>query len=293
MYKFISGFSDEIDANFDKQLQSLNQLNLAYLSIRGIDDKNIADFDLISFNDYIKPKLDKYKISISSLGSPIGKIEVDDESSFYNQKKILENLCQICNENGIKYIRIFSFYIPKGKNHDAYKDIVISKLRQFIDIANKYNVMLIHENEKGIYGDTPDRCKTLAENLFSENFGLIFDFANYVQVGVDTIDAYKILQKYIVYIHIKDAKYDNEQNVVAGTGDGNIERILKDLFKNGYNGFLTLEPHLVKFASLQSLEKESVENIIKEDLAENGFEGYKMQLNALNNIIKKIIEEVQ
>lgn len=288
MYKFISGFSDEIDANLDKQLQSLNKLNLAYLSIRGIDDKNIADFDLISFNDYIKPKLDKYKISISSLGSPIGKIEVDDESSFYNQKKILENLCQICNENGIKYIRIFSFYIPKGKNHDSYKDIVISKLRQFIDIANKYNVMLIHENEKGIYGDTPDRCKILAENLFSKNFGLIFDFANYVQVGVNTIDAYKKLKEYLVYIHIKDAKYDNLQNVVAGTGDGNIEKILKDLFENGYNGFLTLEPHLVKFDSLQSLEKENADNIIKEDLVESGFEGYEMQLIALNNILKKI-----
>lgn len=289
MYKKISGFSDEIDSNFDVQLKSLNLLKLNYLSIRGVNDKNIADFDFEAFNDYIKPKLEEYNIKISSIGSPIGKIEVEDEEAFEKQKKILENLCKICNDNKIKFIRIFSFYIPKGKSADDYKEIVLKKLKDLISIAKKYNVKLIHENEKGIYGDIPERCKLLAENLFSENFALIFDFANFVQVGVDTIKAYEMLKQYLVYIHVKDARYEDGQNVVAGTGAGNIEIILKDLFSNGYNGFLTLEPHLTKFASLQYLEKENPKDIIKEDLVDNGFIGYKVQLNALNKILEKIV----
>ena len=174
------------------------------------------------------------------------------------------------------------------KDPNDYKDIVITKMKKFVEIAEKYNVILLHENEKDIYGDVPERCLTLYKELNSDNFKLIFDFANFVQVDANTWEAYQLLKDYIEYIHIKDAKKDNSQNVVCGTGDGQIERILKEEFNKGYDGFLTLEPHLVKFDELKNLELEDAKQVIKEDLAENGFEGYKMQLNALNEILERI-----
>ena len=290
-YKKISGFSDEIDSSLKVQLESLNKLNISYMSIRGVGEKNIGDYDLESFNREVQPLLDEYNIRISSIGSPIGKIEIDDEEAFENQKTVLENLCQICKDKDIKYIRMFSFYMPEGKDPNGYKDEVLKKLKVFIDIANKYDVVLVHENEKDIFGDNIERCKVLAENLYGDNFGLIFDFANFVQVGEDTLKAYEVLKDYVLYIHIKDAKYETNQNVVAGTGDGNIYEILKEEFNKGYDGFITLEPHLVQFDSLKDLEKDSVDEVIKENLAKDGFDGFRLQLNAVNEILKNIEED--
>ena len=54
-----------------------------------------------------------------------------------------------------------------------------------------------------------------------------------------------------------------------------------------YTGFLTLEPHLVLFDSLQSLETTDAKNIIRENKYKNGAEGYAAQYHALCDILAK------
>ena len=51
---------------------------------------------------------------------------------------------------------------------------------------------------------------------------------------------------------------------------------------------MTLEPQLVLFASLQSLETEDAANIIKKNKAKDGAEGYAMQYHALREILDAI-----
>ena len=38
----ISGFSDEISSDFDTQLEVVSKLGMRYISLRGIDGKNIG-----------------------------------------------------------------------------------------------------------------------------------------------------------------------------------------------------------------------------------------------------------
>ncbi len=288
----VSGFSDEISSDFIEQLEHVTKLGMSYISIRGVDKRNINDYTIEEINDYVKPTLEKYKVSISSIGSPIGKVFIDDEEGFIKQKEDLHRLCEIANILGTKYIRIFSFYIPKDEGADAYRDNVISKLKEYVAIAAKYDVILLHENEKDIFGDTDVRCLEILKGVNSSYFKAIFDFANFVQVNVETLPAYKLLESEIVYIHIKDAVFDLNENVLCGTGDGNIKEILKDLISKGYQGFLTLEPHLVMFDSLQDLELEAAEDVIKADKAKDGAEGYQMQYDALLEILKEIEGEI-
>lgn len=95
-----------------------------------------------------------------------------------------------------------------------------------------------------------------------------------------------MLQPYIEYIHIKDAVSTDNENVVCGTGEGKIRELLtRAIMEEGYEGFLTLEPHLVLFDSLQSLETTDAANIIKENKAKDGAEGYAMQYRALREIL--------
>lgn len=284
----VSGFSDEISSNFDIQLSTVKDLGMEYISIRGVNEKNFSEYSIGEVNEYIKPKLDEYGIKVSSIGSPIGKVLIDDEEGFEKQVELLEKLCKMANILDCKYIRIFSFYIPEGKNPEDFKDEVIKKLKVFIKIAEKYDIVLLHENEKDIYGDIGSRCLTIFEEVGSDNFKGIFDFANFVQCMEDTRACYDLLKDHIVYYHIKDAVKEDKENVVCGTGQGKIEEILNDAIKNGYQGFLTLEPHLVLFDSLKDLELEDVNNIIKKDKGLDGKSAYALQYNSLLNILKSI-----
>ncbi|MFK9095103.1 sugar phosphate isomerase/epimerase family protein [Bacillus salipaludis] len=284
----ISGFSDEISSDFDTQLEVVSNLGMRYLSLRGIDGKNIGDFTVEEFKEKVQPRLQKAGIGVSSIGSPIGKVFINDEEGFAKQKEMLETLCQISNLLDCKYIRIFSFYIPKEDNPDTYRDEVIHKIKEYAAIAEKYNVILLHENEKDIFGDIGRRCYEILTEVKSLSFKAIFDFANFVQCGEDTQECYDFLKDEVVYIHIKDAVTIDNQNVVCGTGEGKIPELLSQFIKAGYKGFLTLEPHLVLFDSLKDLELEDAADIIKDNNGLDGAGGYKLQYEALLEILNKI-----
>lgn len=287
----ISGFADEIDEDLDKQLTVVKKLGMQYISLRSAYGKNIASHTMEELEDIILPKLQEYDIKVSSIGSPIGKIFADDEEAFVKQMADLERLCKMANRLDCKYIRIFSFYIPREESAFSYRESILEKLSKFLEIAKKYKIILIHENEKDIYGDTYERCLDMMQYFSSANLKLAFDFANFVQCKEDIRKAYEALQSHISYIHIKDALYESGDTVVVGRGDGKVKEILSDIVAKGYRGFLTLEPHLAIFKGLEALELKSVEDIIKKDLASSGEEAYAWQYEALNGILSEIEKE--
>ena len=285
----ISGFSDEIDKCFDTQLKTVTNLGMEYICLRSADGKGIAEYTLKDFKASLMPQLEKYNVKVSSLGSPIGKIKIDDEEGFQKQLAQLDTLCRIAKEVNCRYIRVFSFYIPEGDDFSKYSSEVIRKLSIFVEIAKKYEITLIHENEKDIYGDLKERCLEILKAINSPYFKAAFDFANFVQCGEDTKVCYELLKDFVAYIHIKDAVSSDNDNVPCGTGEGKIEEILRQAIKeNGYEGFLTLEPHLVIFDSLKDLEIKDTSEIIKEAKAKDGADGYRIQYEALTNILNNI-----
>ncbi len=285
----ISGFSDEIDKCFDTQLKTATTLGMDHICLRSADGKGIAEYTLEEFKSALMPQLDKYNVKVSSLGSPIGKVKIDDEEGFKKQLEQLHTLCQIAKEVNCKYIRVFSFYIPEGDDFTKYTSEVIRKLTQFVDIAAQYEIVLIHENEKDIYGDIKERCLEILSTINSPYFKAAFDFANFVQCGEDTKVCYDLLKDFVAYIHIKDAVSSDNDNVPCGTGEGKIAEILRQAIKEeGYEGFLTLEPHLVIFDSLKDLEIKDTSEIIKEAKAKDGADGYRIQYEALTNILNNI-----
>ena len=201
----ISGFADEISSDFNKQLETVTDLGMHYISLRSADGKGIADYTAEEVKETLLPKLERAGVKVSSLGSPIGKVGIRDEEGFAKQLIQLDALCQICKVLDCKYIRMFSFYMPEGEKPEDYRDEVIEKLKKFIEIARKYQVVLIHENEKDIYGDIGSRCKDLMDTLGEDCFKSAFDFANFVQCGEDTKACWELLKSSVAYIHIKDA----------------------------------------------------------------------------------------
>ncbi|GMA65004.1 xylose isomerase [Alicyclobacillus fastidiosus] len=148
---------------------------------------------------------------------------------------------------GTKCIRIFSFFIPTGHNAGDYRDEVLRRLTQLAERAAHSGLVLLHENEKEIYGDEAERCLDIMRELHSDNFKFAFDPANFVQCGVKPFsEAFPLLRPYIEYIHIKDAVFEGRRVVPAGQGDGEVKQILQAMFVNGYDGVLSIEPHLAQ-----------------------------------------------
>lgn len=283
----ISGFADEIDANLDCQLTKLRELGMGYLSLRGADGKNIADYTLREAEESLLPRLKVAGVGVSSLGSPIGKIDLNDEAGFARQLGQLDTLCQIARLLDCRYIRIFSFYVS-ADGADKHLTAVAEKVGRFAEVAGRYGVMLLLENEKGVFGDTAARCRALLDAVGSPSCAAAFDFANFVQCGEDTWLCWELLKENVAYIHIKDAVSTSEKNVLCGTGEGKIREILRRAVKDeGYGGFLTLEPHLAVFDGLNALERGDGGAVIGDNGVKDGAEGFALQYHTLCDILRE------
>ena len=232
----ISGFADEIAQDLTTQLENLKKLDMHYMEMRGVDGNNLI-FHTPEKVKEIKERLDESGVALSALGSPLGKIGIDDP--FEKHFEEFKGAVEIAHKMDCRNIRMFSFYVPEGKGKE-YKSKVFDRLGQFADYAKANNVVLLHENEKGIYGEKAAECKEIMDAFRGEHFKAIFDFANFIQADQDTLEAYELLKEDIAYIHVKDAIKGTGQVVPAGMGDGNVEAILKKLYANGFQGYLSL-----------------------------------------------------
>src|SRR6185437_1291682 len=183
-------------------------------------------------------------VSVSAIGSPIGKIGIGD--AFEPEKDRLRRIADVAHELGTSLVRVFSFFIPAGEPPERYRQQVIDRLAELTEIAAASGLVLAHENEKLIYGDTPQRCAAdLITAIDSPALRATFDAANFVQCGVRPhSEGYDLLRPHLEYVQIKDAIAATGQVVPAGKGDGEVRETLAALASEGFDGYLSLEPHL-------------------------------------------------
>lgn len=237
----LTGFADEIDADAQVQIETLLETGVKFLELRGVGGKGVLDLDAGEVAAF-KRDLDAAGIGVSSIGSPIGKVQVraNLQAHFARFETALERAQQF----DTSYIRVFSFY-HEGEEAGNCRDEVLAFFRRMADCAMAAGCTLLHENESRIYGDVPERCADLIEAVNSPALRAAFDPANFVQVGVNPLDtAWPLLAQHTEYFHIKDALAATRAVVPAGYGDGGIESILRQALEHGFDGFLSLEPHL-------------------------------------------------
>ena len=285
MYQFtLSGFADEIHPNLDVQMEALKKLHISYIEMRGVNGKNLSDCTLEEASA-IKKELDSNGFALSSIGSPIGKTKITEDFEPHFQKFL--HVLKLAKVMDVRYIRLFSFYVEDGE-WDKYHDEVFARMKRMVEAAKEAGVTLLHENEKHIYGDTPERCLELMKAFYNDGLRAVFDPANFIQCGVETYPhAYQMLKPYIAYMHIKDAKMATGDVVPAGQGDGNVPKILEDLAKSGYQGFLSLEPHLTDFVGFAALE-EMEEGEQKKESRNKGEACFALATHALRKILDGI-----
>lgn len=244
----LAAFADEASTSFEGQIAALKRNGIGYIEVRGLDGTNIGDITREQAMEYAK-RLSAEDIKVWSIGSPIGKVKISDDLNAHLEK--LRHICGLANIFGAQRIRMFSFF-------EAYNDeeTVISTLKKMVEIANEYNVMLCHENEKLIYGDTLERVTEIAEKV--PGLRLVYDPANYIEVGELPEKTLPALVGSSEYFHIKDVIAETGELVPAGEGDGEIAKLIEMI--GNEDKVLTLEPHLMIFDGYAQIDSTEMKN---------------------------------
>ena len=275
----LCAFADEADDALAGQIKAMQENGIGYLELRTSEKKNVTKFTNDEVKAYNK-QLDDAGIKVWSIGSPIGKVKITDD--FNVDLDLCKRTVEIANMFDAKSIRMFSFYSTNGEAQ--YRDEVMERLSKYVEAARGSGVTLCHENEKGIYGDNAARCLEIHKAV--PGLKSVFDPANFVQVGQDTLEAWDMLEPYVFYGHIKDSLADGSI-VPPGKGLGHIPEYLPKFVAKGCN-VLTLESHLSVFSALKSLEEEGEESKIGLYKFASKRDAFDCAVNSLKDIIKEI-----
>lgn len=240
----ISAFADEIDPDLDVQMDVCESHGLRHIDVRSIDNLNVSKFTDAQARQYAR-RLSDRGFAVPCIGSPLGKIRIDEDLQAHLD--LTRRCCEIANIFAAPCVRVFSFYGPADGDISEHRSAVMDTLAEMASIGADCGVVLLHENEKAIYGATPERVKDIFTAVRSEAFKGIFDPANFIEEGLDPLaDAWRQgLAELTAHFHIKDkAAREAPTCVPAGEGLGKIPQILADARRRGFDGCLTLEPHM-------------------------------------------------
>lgn len=287
MARFLfSAFADEASKDIHEQIAACKENGITHIELRGVGGKNISDFSVEEAKE-LKKILDDNGIGVSSIGSHYGKICIDDD--FAPHFESFKNTVEVADILETEYIRIFSFYIDEDEKPEDYRDEVLARVGAMAKYAKSQGITCCHENERGIYGNVPERCLDMLTEL-KGFLGGIFDPANFIMDGVDTLAAYDMLEPYIDYMHIKDALAEERIIVPAGEGDGHIEEILRRFAHKDGPRFLSVEPHLKVFDGLKALEKTGD---VAEKMRRFSYPSNRESFAAACSALRKLAEKVQ
>lgn len=278
----LSAFADEVSSDFTKQLDYLKSRDISYIEPRNINGTGVAAITLEEAKN-AKKMLDDYKIGVSSVGSPIGKISVEDD--FADHIRLFEHVMDIAEIFETKNIRMFSFFYPKDTDVHTHRAAVLARLEILLELAEKRGLTLCHENEKAIYGEAPEDCLELMKH-FDGRLKSVLDMGNFAFCQKDPMKGYEYLAPYIEYIHIKDAFYDT-RIVPAGQGEGKVFEILSAYNKyTDKDTFLTMEPHLTVFDGLNKLS--NLDDIKVQNAYATPEEAFDTAVAALRGILARL-----
>ena len=269
----LSAFADEADSLLEGQIEALKRNGIEYIELRGINGVNIAKISLEDARLY-KKQLDENGIRVWSIGSPLGKVDIDCD--FKEYKDTVAHVCRLAQIFDTKRIRIFSFFNSADKEQE-----VCFRLCEMVKIAADFGVELCHENEKLIFGDTVERVLKLGEQV--NGLKLVYDPANFIEVGEDPERALDSLHSLTDYFHIKDVIKESGELVPAGYGDGRIAELIARIPPDREK-VLTVEPHLAVFEGYSEIDKSEMKNKFS-------FESNNEAFDTAVSALKKLLSE--
>ena len=282
----LSGFADEAanQKTAVQQFAAFAALGLQYYSIRFIDvGSGIKNVMKLTKSEIAKVRnlQNEYELNVSSIGSPIGKVKLQDiddgtKNAYIPFKQYLardvKKACELAHAFEAKLIRGFSFYHPKGTDPREHLPQAVDQLGQIAETCHRSDLTFGLEVEANLVGSNGHLLAEIHRQVNHPAIVLIFDAANVITQGyspAEVFEQYSAMRPGLGWLHIKDycepqattkGGHVDEESLwnfaPADIGDSAHEAILRDfsrilpalerkLRRRGIPGvFLDLEPHV-------------------------------------------------
>jgi sugar phosphate isomerase/epimerase len=256
---FFSGIADEASPQLARQLQAHKDLGWQHIEIRNIEGSNLTDLSDEAF-EATASEIEASGIRVSCFASQLANwarpVSGDFEVDVAELKRAVPRMKRLQT----LFIRCMSYPNSDPPLSDTdWRREAVRRLQGLARIAEEGGVTLVHENCNGWGGQGPQQTLDLLSDVGSEHLKLVFDTGNPIQYGQDSWEYYQSVRDQVIYVHIKDYKLGSdggEVAVFAGEGKGAVRRILTDLLERGYDGGISIEPHITSVIHLAQEAKD-------------------------------------
>ncbi len=256
---YLTGFADEAADSLTDQIEITKTLGWENIESRNIDGINIHDIPENKF-DLVCRELEEKEVMINCFGSTVSNWGVQITAPFEGTLEKVSRAIPRMQKLGTKLIRIMSYARLKDASGsleaDQMEEERFRRLRIITDLFLDAGITPVHENCMNYGGMGWSYTLKMLKNV--PGLKLVFDTGNPV-ANIDysadvsnqmqsSWEFYQKVKRHVEYIHIKDGVYNNSKNDLdycfPGEGDGDVKKIIKDLLDSGYNGGISMEPHM-------------------------------------------------
>jgi len=256
---YLTGIGDEAGNSLETQIRAAKELGWTTLEIRnaqveGFPNGNLHDIPDAAF-DLAAAKLQAAGIGVCCFGSAIAnwgkKIDQPFDSSLAEARRAIPRMQRL----GTKYVRIMSFAVREG-SEDQLEEERFRRLRELTRMFLEAGLQPVHENCMNYGGMGWSYALKLLESV--PGLKWVFDTGNPLFNAdrtkpqpwprQDPWEFYVKVKPFIEHVHVKDAIWDSSKKeptyTMPGEGHGRVKDILRDLIDSGYQGGVSIEPHV-------------------------------------------------
>ncbi len=255
---YLTGFADEAGMALETQIRVTRELGWRHLEARkvqvpGFEPDWIHDLPETAFAR-LADTLAAAGVSVNCFGSAIGNWSKRVADPFETTLAEIARAIPRMQRLGTRLVRIMSYAVGPGDDHQEPE-----RFRRLREIQRRFadaGLTPVHENCMNYGGMGWPFTLRLLEHV--PGLRLCFDTGNPVFSDdrrrpppcpkQSSWDFYAHVREHIAYVHVKDGRFDAAAGravyTFPGDGDGDVQRILADLLRRGYDGGISIEPHL-------------------------------------------------
>ncbi|MBN1675394.1 MAG: sugar phosphate isomerase/epimerase [Kiritimatiellae bacterium] len=239
----ICGIADEAGQPIDVQIKAHKELGWDMIELRQVDNTNVTELTDKEF-DKVYAALTEAGIKVPSFASPLCNWARPITTDFSVDVEELKRAIPRMQRLGAKTIRIMSYTNVKENpwSQADWKKEVVRRIKELARMAGDGGITLAHENCHGWAGQSPDTMVELIKSVDSPHLKLLLDTGNFSGKRGESWAMYEKIRPHIAYVHMKDR--NEEKATFPGEGNSEVKRIAKALIDSGYDGIMSIEPHI-------------------------------------------------
>ena len=255
----LTGIGDEAGNSIGAQIRAAQELGWRHLEMRGVEVAGFPKANLHEIPDKafetVVAKLQEAGISVYCFGSTVMNWAKTVHDPFEITLGEVRRCIPRMQRLGTKFARIMSF--KPGDDEERIPPAVFERVREVTKMLLDAGITPVHENCMNYGGMSWRHALELLEKV--PGLRWVFDTANPVfnpdrskpkpWPQQDPWEFWTHLRDHSVHIHIKDATWNPAKNDAdynwPGEGQGRVRDILQDAFARGYDGGISIEPHMV------------------------------------------------